>query len=238
MKYSRFPVFLFFISVTFVSPAVTYSSSGGDHKEKGSMLFKKFCAPCHGEKGKGDGPNADDMDPPPRDLTDSGKEKYMIKRTNEEIFKAISAGGREIEKSGLMPAFGKTFSEEELWSLVAFVRTLYKPTTPGVDFGKSMNKERPKITVKVITPKKPDRKVKMRGKRAFGKYGCSGCHKIKNRGGVSGPDLSHIASKLKPEELYKVTQNARSVKPDSSMPVYNINEKTALTLARYLMLMK
>ncbi len=36
---------------------------------RGAKVFARACAACHGTGGKGDGPGAADLDPPPRDLT-------------------------------------------------------------------------------------------------------------------------------------------------------------------------
>lgn len=213
------------------------TSNAGD-MEAAKTLYKGFCTPCHGDKGIGDGPNAEGLDPAPRDLTDNVKEKYMVKRTSEELYKAISLGGREIEKSGLMPPFGKTFSEKEIWQIVAYIQTFYTPVNPGVDFSKEMNATRPTVDTKAPAISEPSRKETIRGKRAYGKYGCSGCHKIKGRGAGAGLDLTGIGAKLKPEQIYQVIQNARSVKADSLMPVYGLGEDKAAGITKYLMTLK
>lgn len=232
MRTFKFSVFLFAVSFIFLIPNLANAAAS---VKAGEKLFKKFCVSCHGEKGKGDGSNADNMDPPPRDITDHGEKPYMVKRTVEELFKSINEGGSGIEKSPLMPAFGKTLSEEEIWSVIAYITTLYKPTNPGVDLGKSWNSERPKVTINVPKIDPPDRRAAMRGKRVYGKFGCSGCHKVKGRGGSSGPDLTGIAKKLTPEQLFTVTQNARAVNPDSVMPVYGLSKESAVGITRFLM---
>lgn len=232
MRTFRFTLFLFAISLAFLIPDI---ANAGASVKAGEKVFKDFCASCHGDKGKGDGPNSDNMDPAPRDLTDHGEKPYMVKRTVEELYKSINEGGSGIEKSPLMPPFGKTLSEEEIWSVIGYVTSLYKNKNPGVDFGKARSSERPKIAVDVPAIEPPDRRAKMRGKRVYGKYGCSGCHKVKGRGGSSGPDLTGIAGKLKPAQLFAVTQNARSVKADSVMPVYGLSPEAAVGITRFLM---
>ncbi|HLG21409.1 MAG TPA: cytochrome c, partial [Candidatus Manganitrophaceae bacterium] len=94
------------------------------HVAQGRHVFNRYCTPCHGESGRGDGYNAVNLDPHPRDLTDRG-EQYMAKLTNEEIYEVVEKGGRGVELSPLMPSWGKVFSEEEIWSVVAYVRTLH-----------------------------------------------------------------------------------------------------------------
>jgi len=93
--------------------------------EMGKSLYVRYCSSCHGEKGRGDGLNAAYLDPKPRDHTDS-KEEYMSTKENKQLFDAVSKGGRSIAKSPLMPPFGNTFSENEVWSVVAYMRTLHK----------------------------------------------------------------------------------------------------------------
>ena len=39
-------------------------------QQQGKVLYTKYCAICHGDAGKGDGFNAYNLDPKPRDFTD------------------------------------------------------------------------------------------------------------------------------------------------------------------------
>jgi mono/diheme cytochrome c family protein len=89
--------------------------------EKGKLLFLHYCAHCHGNKGGGDGFNAEFLDKDPAELS---SQKFQEKRSNEQILRVIKEGGAKVKKSHLMPSFGSTLSEEEIWSLVAYVRYL------------------------------------------------------------------------------------------------------------------
>jgi len=77
------------------------------------------CAQCHGERGKGDGPEAAMHSPAPSDITDS---KHMNTVTDGQIFYQISEGRRP------MPSFKKRLTEDQRWGLVLFVRSLIAPT--------------------------------------------------------------------------------------------------------------
>lgn len=60
---------------------------------QGKELFMNYCIHCHGPSGVGDGFNAGNVDPGPRDLTDSeteeGETGFMASLTNETIYHEI-----------------------------------------------------------------------------------------------------------------------------------------------------
>jgi Cu-processing system permease protein len=87
--------------------------------EQGRTLYKTNCAACHGDTGKGDGPAAGVLKPPPRDHTDRA---YMDALSDEEIERVIKMGGA-IKGKPLMPSHPQ-FKEPELHALVAYVRSL------------------------------------------------------------------------------------------------------------------
>ena len=88
----------------------------------GAALFTDKCANCHGDKGKGDGPEAEMYDTPPSDLTHPG---MLAEMSDGEIFWKISKGRRP------MPVFEKQLNEEQRWQLVHFVRTLAPKPQPA-----------------------------------------------------------------------------------------------------------
>jgi mono/diheme cytochrome c family protein len=94
-------------------------------ERQGAFLFNRYCAVCHGQEGKGDGFNAFNLDPRPRDLSDS---TYMRALGDDQLVHTISGGGRSVNKSPLMPAYGWTLNREQIRELSAYVRTL-----PGQD---------------------------------------------------------------------------------------------------------
>ncbi len=84
-------------------------------------LYLERCAQCHGEEGKGDGPEAAMYDVKPADFTDP---HMMGEMTEGEIFWKISEGRRP------MPSFKKQLTEEQRWQLVNYLRTL-APNPPA-----------------------------------------------------------------------------------------------------------
>ena len=93
-------------------------------QRQGKFLFTKYCAVCHGEEGKGDGFNAFNLEPKPRDFTD---EKIMNNLTDERITQTILGGGRSVNRSALMPSWGGRIPKEEIRYLVAYVRMFSSP---------------------------------------------------------------------------------------------------------------
>jgi mono/diheme cytochrome c family protein len=83
------------------------------------VLYKSTCAPCHGERGKGDGPAGKIFKPPPRDHTDA---TYMDTISDEELAKTIQMGGAMKGKPS-MPS-NPQIRGEELTALIAHVRSL------------------------------------------------------------------------------------------------------------------
>ncbi len=77
-------------------------------------IFNDQCVSCHGETGKGDGPDAMMYDPQPADLSDA---HMMSEMTDGEIFYKITEGRKP------MPSFKTKFTDEQRWQLVHYVRT-------------------------------------------------------------------------------------------------------------------
>lgn len=84
----------------------------------GSDLFNSYCWVCHGRSGKGDGPAAAKLQPKPRDFTDAA---FKARATDKELFDIISSGSHA---SAYMPMWGLTLSEQEIWDLVEYIKSL------------------------------------------------------------------------------------------------------------------
>ncbi len=87
----------------------------------GKVTFTHYCQTCHGETGAGDGFNAFNLDPHPRDLSDPAFQK---KKSDAELADAIRRGGAGVGLSALMPPWGRTLSDRQVDELVLYLRTL------------------------------------------------------------------------------------------------------------------
>jgi len=90
----------------------------------GRKLYEQYCLICHGATGEGDGFNAFNLSPRPRDFTEVNVKAPLSDR---DLLDAIRRGGFARGKSSLMPGWGFTLSERQMRYLVAYLRTL-KPT--------------------------------------------------------------------------------------------------------------
>jgi len=89
------------------------------HAEDGKAVFQKNCVACHGPTGKGDGPAAKALKPPPGDFATT------LKATGDaDIAKLIKEGGKAGGKNH--PAFGAKLNDEQITALVQYVKELAK----------------------------------------------------------------------------------------------------------------
>ena len=84
----------------------------------GKTLYATNCAPCHGEKGKGDGPAAAALTTKPADHTSA----TVQSETDGSLFWKLSEGRTP------MPQYKKILSETQRWELVNYIRSLSHKT--------------------------------------------------------------------------------------------------------------
>jgi mono/diheme cytochrome c family protein len=89
-------------------------------------VFQRYCQTCHGDAGAGDGFNAFNLDPRPRDLSDPA----LHKKSDAELADAIRRGGAGVGLSPLMPPWGRTLSAVQIDDVVLYLRTFRHPVTP------------------------------------------------------------------------------------------------------------
>lgn len=127
-------------------------ASEPNHALRGEKLFSINCAPCHGVEGKGDGPvTKNDVEKGIRRFMMvapmlSGTSSRMATLTDGFLYSYIRNGGNgslgaSADRPAVvaaigagMPAYGTLLTDEERWSIVAYIRTLpnaaYAPPAP------------------------------------------------------------------------------------------------------------
>ena len=85
----------------------------------GRALFKEKCSKCHGRTGLGDGPDAE---PEHREHMDLTSQKRADSNSDGVVFDKVSNGRRKPK----MPTFKDELTQDQIWSVVAYVQTLRK----------------------------------------------------------------------------------------------------------------
>jgi mono/diheme cytochrome c family protein len=106
-----------------------------EQQKRGKELYAHYCMHCHGENGRqNEGFNWSSMpDPKPKDLSNKSE---MSTFKDEDIFNTVSRDMKDTSPGGdkigdddfavpTMPTFKYTLSEEEIWAIVGYVRTLH-----------------------------------------------------------------------------------------------------------------
>ncbi len=88
--------------------------------ESGKKIYLTSCSPCHGEKGKGNGPLSVSLKPKPANHSAADFQKQ---KDGELYYKIIT--GRNA-----MPPYKTVLTEEEIWNVINFIRTLNTVAIP------------------------------------------------------------------------------------------------------------
>jgi mono/diheme cytochrome c family protein len=100
-----------------VDPSEVERFTDGD-AARGATLYQRYCRGCHGEDGRG---GAHTFMPHIGNLT---KKDYIEFIPDGFLFTVIAEGGVAVGKSGYMPAWRGTLSEQDIKDVIAFIRTL------------------------------------------------------------------------------------------------------------------
>lgn len=92
-----------------------------DNLAAAQSTYMDKCSDCHGDEGRGDGPQAKMYSTRPSDLTDT---QHLSVITDGELFYKITSGHRP------MPSFRKRLSDTQRWQLVLLIRSISHSTSP------------------------------------------------------------------------------------------------------------
>lgn len=84
--------------------------------QAGKTLYAKTCAACHGKTGLGDGPKAKSLKTP---ATDFSKAAFQSQTDGEHFYKTKTGRGEMTKYEGKM-------SDDDIWNVVNYMRTLKK----------------------------------------------------------------------------------------------------------------
>jgi len=82
----------------------------------GKTLYMSYCAPCHGNSGKGDGIAAATLNPKPANHTSP----IIQAEPDGSLFYKITVGRTP------MPTYKATLTDAQRWTLVCYIKTLGK----------------------------------------------------------------------------------------------------------------
>ena len=126
----------------------------------GRDAFTGSCAECHGSTGDGTGVFGAATYPPATDLTSHD----VVEKSDAELF--------WITKNGLsftaMPSFGDQYSDQDIWNIVAYMRSLQNGQPAAVNI--------PSPTFAQLDAADPNGNAGQRGAAAYFAQGCQSCH--------------------------------------------------------------
>lgn len=84
-----------------------------DSVAAGQVVYERYCLTCHGVNGRGDGPGAEGLEPPPADLS-----IHVPLHGDADIYRFIADGIEGTSMVGL----GDSLTDDEIWHVVNFIR--------------------------------------------------------------------------------------------------------------------
>ena len=123
------------------SPEFSQADAG-----RGKVLYKEYCAQCHGLTGKGDGPAASGLDPKPAIHANMPFDKLPM----EYLYTVINHGGVAVGKSPNMPYWGLTIGQQGVADVIAYLKVTFKGISdvPAAAGGQSGACVQPRKTAK------------------------------------------------------------------------------------------
>lgn len=209
------------------------SLSSPQMQARGANVYQKACAHCHGGPGYAPADWGKSMQPVPGSLIDAAR-----RWKPRELYWVTRHG---IRMSG-MPAWEYHLSEDELWSVVAFLEKLPTLSAPAY---------RALTTAPAPPESAPARDVRsvgdpVRGKIAVTQYACQACHIMPDVIGakvyIGRPLTGFAGHKLIAGRLPNNHRNLerwlldpQQIDPATAMPDMGLSERDARDIAAYLL---
>jgi mono/diheme cytochrome c family protein len=195
---------------------------------RGLAVYREHCVRCHGAPGVAPEPFALGLMPVPENLVHVANSWSAA-----EIYWTVRNG---LKMTG-MPAWQYRLGENQIWDVVAFVKTL--PSLSPEDYEALREGRAPERE-----PQDGPADAK-RGEQAIQQYACVTCHAIPGVVGSQapvGPSLKRIASRsyiagVLPNTLENMTLwliAPQDVKPGTAMPDLDMSARDAKDIAAYL----
>ncbi len=91
---------------------------------QGKRVFYTYCVWCHADSTPAGPSNRSNLNPTPA-LANDGS--VLNPLSDDRLGNTIALGGSAMGKSAMMPPWGRTLSQEEVQSVVAFLRAIAQP---------------------------------------------------------------------------------------------------------------
>ncbi len=101
--------------------ALAGSAAAAGDPVAGQPLYERYCAACHGIKGRGNGPAAAALRPRPIDMSEPVWQRGV---SDDYLRRIIRDGGTAVGRSPQMAPWGFALNERQLEDVVAYLRAL------------------------------------------------------------------------------------------------------------------
>ncbi|CAG2154687.1 hypothetical protein LMG31506_05162 [Cupriavidus yeoncheonensis] len=87
---------------------------------RGATVYARHCASCHGDDGRGEGPQAASLKRWPPTLVSP----LLARRADGELFWHVVAGMRDPQGEVTMPAFARALDDADTWAVLDYMKAL------------------------------------------------------------------------------------------------------------------